>query len=213
VNHYILNEDDCLLANGSFYYTSKTVDECLSYLYCWTPESIVTGILTPLDSMGQCPEGGRIQSLFEWENATWIGGTWAYTNWTSRNFIAANRISMTIDFPMIQSVVSAPSDLSVKTYFQNQVNLKVDRWWISHVLSMFRICATQLVQFKMVCMQSHVHALLYHSMVHGILINLVSQHLLQMLILALKQLVMGFYMHNHWFAMRHQQLLLLMNQH
>jgi len=121
VNHYILNEEDCLLANGTFYYPSQSEDECLSHLYCWTPQSIVTGLLTPLDSNGKCPEGGRVESLFQWKNATWIGGTWAFTNWTTRQAVQANTIRMTIDFPLLQSIVSTPSDLSVKTYLQNQV--------------------------------------------------------------------------------------------
>ena len=94
----------------------------MSHLYCWTTQSIVTGLLTPLDSMGRCPEGGRVQSLFQWENATWIGGTWAFTNWTTRQAVPANEMRMSIDFPHLQSVVSSPSDLSVKTYLQNQVS-------------------------------------------------------------------------------------------
>ncbi len=120
MNHYILNEEDCQLANGSFYYPSQTKDECLRDLYCWTPQSSVTGLLIPLDSNG-CPNKGKNQSLFQWEDAKWIEGTWAYTNWTTRKAIPANTVQMTIDFPRLQSVVSSPSDLSVKTYLQNEV--------------------------------------------------------------------------------------------
>jgi hypothetical protein len=121
VNHYIFSEEDCHIANGTFHYPSISEATCSSYVYCWTPESIVTGILSPLDSNQQCPDGGIKQSLFHWEKAKWIGGTWAFTNWTIRQAVPANELRVILDFPHLQSVVSSPADLSVKTYLQNEV--------------------------------------------------------------------------------------------
>lgn len=124
MNHHIFDENDCTLANGTFYYASKTKDDCLrsNYSYCWTPQSIVTGLLSPRDSVtGNCSVGASPQNLFQWKDAQWIGGTWAYTNWTTRRFVEANAIQQTIDFISLQSVVTFPSALSVKNYLQNQV--------------------------------------------------------------------------------------------
>ncbi len=124
MNHYIANEKDCHLANGTMYYPSETKEECLSYSYCWTPQSITTGILSPVDSTsGKCSEG-ITKSLFEWIEAKWIGGTWAFTNWTQRQAVAANTVQTTIDFPSLQKHVSSPSSISLKTYLQNQVRMK-----------------------------------------------------------------------------------------
>ena len=123
MNHYITSQDVCHLANGTFYYPSQSKEECESYSYCWTPQSIVTGLLTPLDSpTGTCPEGGRVQSLFQWKNAKWFGGSWAHTNWTMRRPIHANKIAMAINFTLLQSMVSFPSDISVLASLQNQVS-------------------------------------------------------------------------------------------
>jgi len=122
VNHYLLNENDCKLANGTFYYPSNTKEECLKYSYCWTPESIVTGLLNPLDPItGKCSKGEILQSLFEWKEPKWIGGKWASTTWATRQPIRANVIAKTIDFPSLQSSVSFSSTLSLKTAYQNQV--------------------------------------------------------------------------------------------
>ena len=121
VNHYITSEIDCHLANGTFYYPSQSEEECLSYSFCWTPQSIVTGLLTPLDSLtGNCTEA-RMQSLFQWESAKWIGGSWAYTNWTLRQPVQANKLAMSINFTLLQSSVSFSADESELTSLQNQV--------------------------------------------------------------------------------------------
>jgi hypothetical protein len=123
VNHFIFSENDCFLANGTFYYPSQTKEECLKYTYCWTSESIVTGLLSPIDPItGNCPEGGTIQSLFEWKEAQWVGGTYAFTEWASRGLIAANDMRTTIDFPLLQNIVSYSSELSIQTSLQNQVD-------------------------------------------------------------------------------------------
>ena len=110
------------MANGTFYYPSKTKEECLKYSFCWTPESIVTGLLSPLNPLtGKCSDGGIIQNLFEWEEAQWIGGTWVTTSWVSRQSVVTNAMRKTIDFPKLQSVVPSSSALSLKTSLQNQV--------------------------------------------------------------------------------------------
>jgi len=122
VNHYIFSEDDCKLANGTFYYPSESEEECLRYSYCWSPQSIVTGLLSAPDGVtGRCSEGETEESLFEWEEAEWIGGTWADSEWAERRSVQANEIRMTIDFPLLQSSVSYSSDLSMVTSLQNQV--------------------------------------------------------------------------------------------
>lgn len=125
VNHYISTEDDCTFANGTFYYLSDTKEKCLSYEYCWSPQSIVTGLLLPLNEAGECSEGERKQSLFQWRESEWIGGTWAFTNWTKRKAIQANAIKMTLNFTLLQSVVSSPFSISLKTSLQNQVRMKL----------------------------------------------------------------------------------------
>jgi len=122
VNYFLLSESDCAMANGTFYYPSQSQDECLSHMYCWTPQSIVTGLLSPVDqSTGDCAEGGIKQSIFEWKKPKWMGGTIAYTNWTNRQPVLVNTIRSTIDFPRVQEVVSSPTAISVKTFLQNQV--------------------------------------------------------------------------------------------
>jgi len=122
VNHYIFNENDCHLANGTFYYPSQTEEECLRYSFCWTPDSIVTGLLEPLDpTTGKCPKGGENVSLFEWKKPIWIGGKWAFTNWTRRESVHPYVIANTTNFISLQSNVSFASSLSQKTAYQNQV--------------------------------------------------------------------------------------------
>lgn len=122
VNHFIFTEDDCKLANGTFYYPSQTEAECKRYSYCWTPQSIVTGLLTSLDNLtGTCTEEGRVQSLFQWKNATWIGGSLAHTKWLLRRPIQANTMAPAINFTLLQSIVSYPADLSVLSALKNQV--------------------------------------------------------------------------------------------
>jgi len=123
VNPYLLDDDSCFLANGTFHFPSTTKEECLHSMYCWTPESIVTGLLLPPDSSsGECPKNGNLQSLFQWEEVQWIEGTWAFTKWTKRDAVQANVVKKTINFLQLQSNVSLPSDLSVKTFLQNQVS-------------------------------------------------------------------------------------------
>ena len=120
VNHYIFSEADCQLANGTFYYPSQTEEECMNYTYCWTPQSIVTGLMTSLGQLnGACT--GEVRSLFQWENAKWIGGSWAHTNWTLRQPVQANKMATAIDFTHLQSNVSFPADRSELTALQNQV--------------------------------------------------------------------------------------------
>lgn len=122
MNHYIFNKELCDMVNGTFYYPSETKEDCLGYLYCWSPQSIVTGLLTPVDeSTGECSEGETMKSLFEWKEAEWIGGTWALTSWTKRESVAANAVRMTIDFPHLQADVSYSAELSMQTSLQNQV--------------------------------------------------------------------------------------------
>jgi hypothetical protein len=122
VNHYISTEEDCLLANGTFYYPSQTKEKCESYTFCWTPQSTVTGLLSPTDEDGLCPNGGVLQSLFEWVEPQWIGGSWAFTNWTRRQAVSANTIKMTTNFTFLQTAVQASSALSLKTFLQNEVS-------------------------------------------------------------------------------------------
>jgi hypothetical protein len=76
--------------------------------------------LSPADENGKCPDGVTPQSLFQWEEAKWIGGTMAYTNWTKREPVQANLIANTIDFPSLQLNVSYSSALSLKIFLQNQ---------------------------------------------------------------------------------------------
>ncbi len=122
VNHYIFSKHDCQLANGTFYYPSVTKEDCLSYLYCWSPQSTITGLMTPPNPQtGNCSDGETMRSLFQWEEAKWIGGTWASTMWTTRRAVTANDIRTSIDFLRLQSAVSFSSSLSQKTFFQNQV--------------------------------------------------------------------------------------------
>jgi hypothetical protein len=124
VNHHIITREDCLLLNGTFHYPSESREACLgsNYTYCWTSQTSITGLLTPRDSLtGRCPDGGTPQNLFRWEEAMWIGGTWAYAKWTTRQSIRVNNISNTINFPLLESYVSAPSEISLKTSFQNLV--------------------------------------------------------------------------------------------
>lgn len=110
------------MTNGTFYYVSDSKEKCLSYSYCWTPESMITGLLTlPNEGTGECPSDGRMESVFTWESPKWIGGTWAFTNWTSRQSVQTNTIRKTIDFVRIQEVVAAPSALTLRTFLQNQV--------------------------------------------------------------------------------------------
>ena len=122
MNHYITSEIDCHLANGTFYYPLQSEEECLSYSFCWTPQSIVTGLLTPLDSLtGTCSEEGRMQSLFQWESAKWMGGSWAHTKWALRQPVHSNKLALAINFKLLQSNVTFSADKSVLTYLQNQV--------------------------------------------------------------------------------------------
>ena len=124
MNHYITSESDCHLVNGTFYYPSQSEEECMKYSYCWTPQSIVTGLLTPLDdATGTCSEDGQVRSLFQWKNAKWIGGSWANTNWTFRQPIQANRVAPVINFILLQANVSFPADKSILTSLQNQVRI------------------------------------------------------------------------------------------
>ncbi len=119
-----MNETDCHLANGTFYYVSSTEEDCLRHLYCWSPQSIITGLKSPVDSDGNCPGGVSPQSLFKWEAPKWIGGTWASSQWTSRQPVHANAIANTIDFKSLQSNVSLASTFSLKVALQNQVDQK-----------------------------------------------------------------------------------------
>jgi hypothetical protein len=115
------DDDDCALANGTFYSPSTTKDECLSKNYCWSVDSIVTGLLVEPNERGECSEGEVLKSLFEWRDAQWIGGTWAYSQWTKRASVKANVMKATIHFPHLQKNISFPSSLSAKTFLQNQV--------------------------------------------------------------------------------------------
>ncbi len=122
-----MSERDCRLANGTIFYPSDTMEECLRFTYCTTSQTIVTGLLSPADENGKCPDGVTPQSLFQWEEAKWIGGTMAYTNWTKREPVQANLISNTIDFPSLQLSVSYSSALSLKIFLQNQVSREKER--------------------------------------------------------------------------------------
>jgi hypothetical protein len=120
-NYFITAAGDCHLANGTIYFPSETEDDCLkNYTYCWTPDSIVTGLMVPLNQTVNCSDSDR-RNLFEWLEPKWIGGTFAFTNWTQRKSIAANVVSPTLDYTRIQEVVSYPSSLSVKASLQNEV--------------------------------------------------------------------------------------------
>jgi hypothetical protein len=121
INYYIVDENDCTRANGRFYFPSKSEEECLSYSYCWSTQSVVTGLLTPPNGNGECFKGETVRNLFQWNKAKWIGGTWALTNWTKRQAVSANAIRITTNFTLLQSVVSTPAVISLKTFLQNQV--------------------------------------------------------------------------------------------
>jgi hypothetical protein len=127
VNHYLISETDCAQYNGTFYFPSDSKEECLRYSYCQSLQSSFTGLLSPPNEMGRCSEGEKMRSLFDWNEAKWIGGTWAYTNWTKREALSANEIRPTTNFTHLQSFVSIPSALSLKTYLQNQVFDEIDK--------------------------------------------------------------------------------------
>ncbi len=71
---------------------------------------------------GKCSKGETMRSLFDWNEAQWIGGSYGFANWTSRHAVAANAIKQTIDFPRLQSVVTSTAVLLLKTTLQNQVS-------------------------------------------------------------------------------------------
>ena len=124
MNHYIFDEESCALANGKFFYPSSSKDQCWEFMYCWGPDSIVTGLLNPPnESTGQCKDGETQLSLFEWKDAEWIGGKLAGTNWTKRESVKANMIANMTNFPLLQLSVSFPAVLSQRTFLQNQVSL------------------------------------------------------------------------------------------
>lgn len=124
MNHYILSDFDCKMANGKFYYPASSKAECLNHSFCWSPDSIVTGLLTPVDTItGSCLDGGVKQSLFTWNEAKWIGGAFASTNWTVRRAVQSNKIQNAINFPLLQSVVSSPADISLVFSLKNQVKI------------------------------------------------------------------------------------------
>jgi hypothetical protein len=101
------------------------MEECLKYKFCSTPQTTITGLLSPVDSNGNCSHGGTPQSLFEWKKSKWIGGKLVRTDWRKRESIQANTIKKTIDFQLLQQSVSYSSSLSLKTGLQNQVWKKV----------------------------------------------------------------------------------------
>jgi len=115
---------DCENANGMIFYSSDSEEKCLSYLYCWTPESTVTGLLTLVNSStGNCSNGGKLRSLFQWKHPKWIGGTFANTKWTLRQAVQTNMMRDAIDFPLLQSKVSLPAEHMLITFLQNRVKL------------------------------------------------------------------------------------------
>ena len=110
------------MSNGKFFYPASSKVECLNYTYCWSPESIVTGLLNPPDGVtGSCLDGETPMNLFEWNDAEWIEGTWASTRWINRQFVYSNTIRKSIDFPLLQNDVSSPASLSLLTGLKNQV--------------------------------------------------------------------------------------------
>ena len=97
VNPYIFSESDCLLANGKFHYPSRTQEECHNISMCWTPDYIKTGLLIPPINGNHCPDGGHLQTLFQWEEAQWNGGSWVSSLWLDRMSVTPNSLSPMID--------------------------------------------------------------------------------------------------------------------